>query len=264
MSAIPTINLSFGDIAADGRRLPDGECRAPGTGTFPFTYTYQWKRCDAADPHNGQCIDIPGARSSFYTPVAADYGKRLRVQVTATNSQGSARQNSEVTRSVTAIAPKLRVTPQIFGDNTRRPDALARIGTWDGSTGARRSRTRGAAATRGDFASCVQIPGATTCDVHADGRGHRLLDPRVDHGHEPRRLRRRNHESHVSRSSTSSISRRRIDGAADDRRHARGRPAAHRLDRHRSTATCRSRTTFVWQRCDATGAHATRSPARRR
>jgi hypothetical protein len=74
----PTVNLGFGDTAPT---LGDFLTASVGTwnGASPFTYTYQWKRCDPNDPHNGQCIDIAGARSSFYTPVAADYGQRLRV-----------------------------------------------------------------------------------------------------------------------------------------------------------------------------------------
>ena len=71
----PAADLIHG--AARQRQLSDGQSRfgdtAPtlgdfltasvGTwnGAFPFTYTYQWKRCDAADPLNGQCIDIAGA-----------------------------------------------------------------------------------------------------------------------------------------------------------------------------------------------------------
>jgi len=117
----PTVNLSFGDTAPT---LGDFLTASIGSwsGAFPISYTYQWKRCDAADPVNGQCVDIAGGRSSFYTPVLADYGKRLRVQVTGTNSQGSTSQNSEVTAPVTADGVVLRVTPQI-SDSTPVVDA---------------------------------------------------------------------------------------------------------------------------------------------
>lgn len=129
----PTVNLSFGDTAPT---LGDFLTASVGTwsGAFPFTYAYQWKRCDAADPVNGSCFDITNARSSFYTPVAADFGKRLRVQITATNSQGSAQQNSEVTAPVTADTVVLRVTPQILGGNTVDSVLSLTAGTWDGST----------------------------------------------------------------------------------------------------------------------------------
>jgi Ca2+-binding RTX toxin-like protein len=157
----PTVNLSFGDTAPT---LGDFLTASVGTwtGTFPFTYAYQWKRCDPADPINGQCIDITNARSSFYTPVAADYGKRLRVQVTVTNSQGSASQNSEVTAAVTADAVVLRVTPQIFGGNTVDSVLSLTAGSWDGSTPLTFTYSWRRCNPVGDLTSCVAIPGATT------------------------------------------------------------------------------------------------------
>src|SRR5438067_2033327 len=101
-------------------------------GAFPITYKYQWKRCVAADPTNGPCVDIVGAISSFYAPTAADISFRLRVQVTASNSLGSASQNSEVTAVVTSIPPKLRTTPQIVGGNTVDSPLSLFGAVWDG------------------------------------------------------------------------------------------------------------------------------------
>ena len=158
-TAYPVISMSFGDTVPT---VGDFVTATVGSwsGTFPFTYAYQWKRCDAADPHNGQCIDIVGARSSFYTPVAADYGMRLRVQVTATNSQGSKSQNSEVSDIVTAVAPRLRVTPPIVGDHPVVDTPLSvGLGTWDGAPTLTYSWRR--CNPVGDFASCVPIGGAT-------------------------------------------------------------------------------------------------------
>jgi Ca2+-binding RTX toxin-like protein len=157
----PTVNLGFGDTAPT---LGDFLTASVGTwnGASPFTYTYQWKRCDPADPHNGQCIDIAGAKSSFYTPVAADYGRRLRVQVTATNSQGTASQNSDVTAPVTADAPHLSVTPQIYGQNTVDETLSVTPGTWDGSNPLVFTYSWRRCNAPGDIPSCVPIPGATT------------------------------------------------------------------------------------------------------
>jgi Ca2+-binding RTX toxin-like protein len=159
-TAYPIISLAFGDTVPT---VGDFVTASVGSwsGTFPFSYAYQWKRCDAADPQNGQCIDIATGRSSFYTPVAADYGKRLRVQVTATNSQGSKSQNSEVTDIVTAIAPKLRVTPPIIGQNIVDETLSAGTGTWDGAPVPTFTYSWRRCNPVGDFASCVQIPGAT-------------------------------------------------------------------------------------------------------
>jgi Ca2+-binding RTX toxin-like protein len=156
----PTVNHTFGDTQPTlGDFLTAGI--GSWTGAFPITYTYQWKRCDAADPLNGQCTDILNAHSSFYTPVTADYGERLRVQVTATNSQGAVSQNSESTAPVSADAVVLRVTPQIFGDNIVDGTLTLTPGTWDGSNPLTFTYSWRRCNAAGDLGSCVQIPGAT-------------------------------------------------------------------------------------------------------
>jgi hemolysin type calcium-binding protein/WD40 repeat protein/predicted actin-binding protein len=157
----PTINLEFGDSSPIvGHFLT----ASVGTwdGTFPISYTYQWKRCVAADPVNGPCFDIAGASSSFYTPVAEDAGMRLRVQVTATNSDGSFAQNSEVSEIVVAIAPTLRSTPEIVGDNTVDATLTLTDGIWDGSTPIAFTYSWRRCNPQGDPESCVEIPGATS------------------------------------------------------------------------------------------------------
>jgi hypothetical protein len=165
-TAYPTINLASGDARPTVGNFLTASVGS-WNGAFPLTYTYQWKRCDAADPHNGQCFDIPNARSSFYTPVAADFGMRLRVQVTATNSQGTASQNSEVSDVVTAIAPRLRVTPPIIGQNV--VDQVLSIGfaTWDGAPAPTFTYSWRRCNAAGDLASCVEIPGATSATYTA-------------------------------------------------------------------------------------------------
>jgi len=68
-----------------GRRVPDH-------------VRYQWKRCDAGDPLNGTCGTSRRDLELLHA-VAADAGKRLRIQVTATNAQGSPRR-TRVERAV--------------------------------------------------------------------------------------------------------------------------------------------------------------------
>ncbi len=156
----PTITLASGDSSPVVGHFLTASVGS-WEGAFPITYKYQWKRCDAADPVNGTCVDIAGAMSSFYTPVAADAGKRLRVQVTASNSLGTTAQNSEVTAIVIAIAPKLRVTPQIAGGNVV-DTPLSLVGAvWDGSTPLTFTYSWRRCNPVGDLATCVQIPGAT-------------------------------------------------------------------------------------------------------
>lgn len=160
-TSYPTINLQFGDSSpVVGHFLT----ASVGTwnGSFPISYTYQWKRCDGADPLNGSCADIVGATSSFYTPTVDDVGNRLRVQVTAKNSEATNSQNSEASAIVVAIAPKLRSTPQILGGNTVDTALTLTAGVWDGSTPIVFTYSWRRCNPAGDPDSCVQIPGATT------------------------------------------------------------------------------------------------------
>ena len=159
----PKINLQSGDTQPI---LGHFLTATVGTwdGELPINYDFQWKRCDAADPVNGVCVEIPGATSSFYTPGAADVGKRLRVAVTATNAKGKASQNSEVTAAVIALAPKNGATPLVVGGN---PSPVVDTpldvsgGTWSGSTPITFTYSWRRCNPPGDIDSCVAIPGAT-------------------------------------------------------------------------------------------------------
>ena len=155
----PTITLATGD---SGPIVGHFLIASIGTwdGAFPITYKYQWKRCDAADPLNGPCAEITGATTSFYTPTASDVGKRLRVQVTATNSQGTTPQNSDVTAPVIALAPVNRATPEIVGDNVVDQTLSLTGGRWEGSTPITFTYSWRRCNPAGDLATCVQIPGA--------------------------------------------------------------------------------------------------------
>ena len=81
----------------------EGQTLRASTGTFngtaPITYAYRWLRCNAQG--NG-CSNIGGATSSTYQVKSGDVGHRLRVRVTATNSDGSATSTSNETAVVTA------------------------------------------------------------------------------------------------------------------------------------------------------------------
>ena len=56
-------------------------------GGKPLTFTYQWRRCDAA---GANCVPISGAGAESYRPVSDDVGHSLKVVVTATAAAGSA------------------------------------------------------------------------------------------------------------------------------------------------------------------------------
>ncbi len=88
-TAPPTISGQ----AAVGQTLTANPGTWTGTG---ITYAYAWSRCDAT---GGQCAAITGATATTYKLVAADSGKTIRVQVTATAGGNS----NAVTSAQTAV-----------------------------------------------------------------------------------------------------------------------------------------------------------------
>ena len=67
------------------------------TGTGPLAYAYQWRHCDGA----GQaCTDVSGATSTSYALTPADIGFTMRVNVTASNTVGSASAISDASSPV--------------------------------------------------------------------------------------------------------------------------------------------------------------------
>jgi Ca2+-binding RTX toxin-like protein len=248
----PTINLQSGDSQPVVGHFVSASV---GTwdGAFFITYKYQWKRCDAADPLNGTCVDIDGATSSFYTPVTADTGKRLRVQVTATNSQGTASQNSESSAPVVATAAHLSVTPQILGGNTVDSMMSLSGAVWLGSPPFTFTYSWRRCNPVGDLASCVPIPGATS-DTYTPTTADIGFSIRVwltgtnvagtDTG--------------VTNHTYPVVDKQHFSPSAATQPAVAGKPALGR-QLTANVGTYRGdlpiKTTFVWQRCDATGTH---------
>jgi uncharacterized protein YukE len=104
------------------------------TGTATITYAYQWQRCDSS---GNNCNSISGATSSSRTLTSDDVGHRLRIKVTATNSQGSSSATSNATDVVTAGtgsgAPANTVLPAITGSAVQGQTLVASNGTWTGA-----------------------------------------------------------------------------------------------------------------------------------
>jgi fibronectin-binding autotransporter adhesin len=142
------------------------------SGAPTITFKYQWQRCNST---GGACSNIVGAISSFYLISNADVGSRLRVEVTGTNTAGSAKAVSEPTTLVEGQGPLNSVSPVITGSARTGQTLRTSNGTWTGSTPItftyqwRRCNAAGAA--------CVAIGGATsnTYVVAAADVGSRLL-----------------------------------------------------------------------------------------
>lgn len=159
----PTINYTSGDSSPVVGHLLTASVGS-WSGSFPITYAYRWKRCDPADPVNGICVDIANATSSSYTPTSSDYGFRLRVAVTAKDSNGSTTQNSEVTAATTALAPRNTATPLVTPGGSPVVDTALAVtgGAWSGSTPIAMRYEWRRCNPPGDIASCIPIVGATS------------------------------------------------------------------------------------------------------
>jgi hypothetical protein len=73
------------------------------SGTPAPHFTYQWQRCIGT---GGGCTDIAGATATTYVPTSADVAHTLRVNVTASNSNGS----SVATTAETALIAPAKAT----------------------------------------------------------------------------------------------------------------------------------------------------------
>lgn len=107
-TAAPTIS----GVAQTGQTLTASS--GTWTGTAPITYGYQWRRCDSAGANCGSGVIATGAT---YVPTSADVGSTLRVDVTATNTAGSAVATSAPTAVVTAAAITATFTIAAGGDD---------------------------------------------------------------------------------------------------------------------------------------------------
>ena len=106
ITGVPQVGQTL--TAAEGD-MADGDTRPA---SFPDDYDFQWVRTNADDTNP---VDIAGATSSTYAPVAADAGKKLRVKVGYTDGGGAEeRLESEGTATVVAA-------PEVCA--TGRPDA---------------------------------------------------------------------------------------------------------------------------------------------
>jgi hypothetical protein len=96
------------------------------SGTTPISYAYQWKRCDTS---GGNCSDR--ATGQTYTVKKGDVGHRMRVSVTATNSDGSSSALSSPTTVVAGLAPANTSPPKLSGTARDGEKLSVTSGSWD-------------------------------------------------------------------------------------------------------------------------------------
>jgi hypothetical protein len=84
-----------------------GEWNAP-TGAGNITYTYQWETCDS---QGNNCQLIAGAQGTTYTLAPSDVGHTIRLQVTASDQDGSTSATSAASQPVKATEGSLGAEP---------------------------------------------------------------------------------------------------------------------------------------------------------
>jgi hypothetical protein len=122
---------------------------APGLAT-------QWLRCTGAS-----CGAIPGATSTNYTPVLADEGRTLRVDVTATATGGEVDTASSAQTGVVATGPPQNTAAPAVSGEARQDEVLTGTqGAWSGApTSFQYQWLRCPTAA---LAGCANVAGATT------------------------------------------------------------------------------------------------------
>lgn len=133
------------------------------SGSTPLTYTYRWRRCpkDGGAPDASNCGVISGATKSEYRVRSADVGFRLRVRVTATNSDGSdtaASNATDIVRAAGSGRPVNTSPPTISGTPQVGQTLTANAGNWSGQSVSFAYRWRRCDQNGG---SCSDIGGAT-------------------------------------------------------------------------------------------------------
>ncbi len=115
--------------ASSGETLTASE--GAWSGRAPFSFTYQWQRCDVS---GGECSAIAGAEEASYVLQTEDIGATIRVLVTATNRAGTAMASSLATDVVTKATPPINsAPPEIVGDARDGQTLRASVGSWEGA-----------------------------------------------------------------------------------------------------------------------------------
>lgn len=94
----------------------------------PTSFSYRWQRCDK---NGNNCNNLGGATNQTYTLVKGDSGHRIRVSVTAKNSDGSANAVSSPTGIIAdGLQPENTAIPVISGTAKAGNTLSTSNGSW--------------------------------------------------------------------------------------------------------------------------------------
>jgi len=103
-------------IAREGDTMTAKEGEWLRAGPSAVSYAYQWQRCDV---NGANCAGIPTGTGKTYTGQTADVGRKLRVFVAATDSDGTSQAVSKTTGTVVARGGEPDIHP---AGATKLPD----------------------------------------------------------------------------------------------------------------------------------------------
>ena len=156
MNAAPPLLSAAADFPVVGRTIA---CQAGDWGGAPpIQTTPQWLRCDITGE---ACLEIAGATAWSYTTDVADIGSTLRLQVRATNVDGSATARTRATPPVTAVPPTNTALPVVVGGWPIHVGGQleGRPGTWFGTMPIQYAAQWLRCDGNGEL--CIEIAGAT-------------------------------------------------------------------------------------------------------
>ena len=126
----------------------------------PTSFAYQWLRCNGG---GNNCVKVANGTQKTYTLVGADAGRTMRVDVTATNADGSGTARSAPSAVIAPLtssaAPKNTAAPTITGTPKAGQVLTANPGSWSGNP---TSYTYQWQRCDADVASCSNVTGATS------------------------------------------------------------------------------------------------------
>jgi hypothetical protein len=144
---------------------------SPGSwsGSDPKSYVYQWQRCDA---NGNNCANFGEARGkTTYNLDTKDSNHRIRVSVTASNSDGSANATSAPTAVVSEGSPLNTSLPTVSGTPREGETLSATSGTWTGP---------GPISYTYEWRRCKHADG-TGCETVSSGQTRVLTNDDVGH-----------------------------------------------------------------------------------